>query len=288
MTTVLIIGADSTVGTHLKKQFESHGKTVYGTTRHTDRCTNTTFFLDLLNPNAFTLPSDISIDTVVFCAAMSIIRECEENKLLSYQINVESPIKLACYLKNKFNPFIIFLSSNAVFDGSKPFFLEKDTPCPINYYGNCKAEAEKKLADITNKLAILRMTKILYPDHPLIKTWIHSLQNGENIYPFSDLLLAPISLTNVSDTIRKIAVLQKTGVFHLSGNQDISFAELAKKLAEKIKSSMQLIITSNSQQQSISHYNSLDMRSSKYYLGISEINIKTIIDEIWYFYSLFT
>src|SRR3990167_5396214 len=113
MTTILIIGSDSTIGSHLTRQLETHGDTVYGTTRHLDRCTETNFFLDLLNPDAFNLPDHINIDIVVFYAAISIIKDCEKNKALSYQINVEAPIKLACYLKNKFNPFMIFLSSNA-------------------------------------------------------------------------------------------------------------------------------------------------------------------------------
>lgn len=281
MTTILIISCDSIISAHLKKQFETHGKMVYGTTRHKDRCSNTTFFLDLLNPEAFNLPNDIVIDTVVFCAAISKIKECEDNKKLSYQINVESPVILAHYLKNRFNPFMIFLSSNAVFDGSKPFFLETDRPCPINYYGYCKTEAEKKLSKITEKLAILRLTKVLYPEHPLIRKWISDLKNNKHIYPFGDLRLAPISLEMASNAIEKIAALQQPDIFHISGSQDITYAELAKKLIEKMKSNAQLIIISNSYHQPRSRYNSLDMTHSKNALQISTTNNQSIFDELF-------
>src|SRR3990167_2067366 len=273
MTTILLIGSDSTIGSHLKKQLKTQGKTICGTTRHKDRCTETIFFLDLLNPDAFTLPENISIDTVIFCASMSIIKECEDNKALSYQINVESTIKLARYLKNRFDPFIIFLSSNAVFDGSKPFFLETDTPCPINYYGHCKIEAEKKLAGITDKLAILRCTKVLYSDHPLIKKWIQDLQNGEKIYPFDDLMLAPISLEMVSTAIKKLSDLKKPGIFHLSGNNDITYVELARLIAKQIKCDNKLIISTcdtkkQTGQSQIKNNTTLDMTNFKKILGI--------------------
>lgn len=259
MQNMLIIGADSIIGAHLKKRCEAQSDTVYGTTRNANRCTETTFFLDLLNPDAFHIPDHITIDTVVFCAAMSIIKECEENKELSYQINVESPIKLAHYLKNRFNPFMIFLSSNAVFDGSKPFRLESEQPCPINYYGFCKAETENKLSNISNKLAILRLTKVLYPDHPLIKKWIEDLQNSKNIFPFADLMLAPITLDMVFETIEKLTIIKIPGVFHISGNQDITYAELAKQIAKDIKCDYKLIINSNSKKIATLCYTSLDM-----------------------------
>lgn len=263
MTAILIIGSDSTIGAHLKKQFEMQGETVYGTTRHKDRLSNTTFFLDLLNPDAFNLPNHINIDSAVFCAAMSTIKECEENKVLSHQINVDSPIKIARYLKNNFNPFMIFLSSNAVFDGSRPFFSETAPPCPINYYGYCKAEAEKKFAEVTTRLSILRLTKVLYPEHPLIKKWRDALKNNQPIYPFSNVKLAPISLNDVSETIEKIAALQQPGIFHLSGDKDISYADLARKLANELNITSQLVISSHSTNTPISLYDSLDMKESK-------------------------
>lgn len=122
MTAILIIGSDSTIGAYLKQQYETCGDTVIGTTRHVDRCINTTVFLDLLHPEKFKLPNHINIGSVIFCAAMSTIKACEENKAVSYQINVDAPITLAQFLKNRSNPFMIFLSSNAVFDGKKPFF----------------------------------------------------------------------------------------------------------------------------------------------------------------------
>lgn len=281
MQNILIIGSDSTIGAHLKKDCEARGKTIYGTTRHANRCTETTFFLDLLNPNAFNIPDHIIIDTVVFCAAMSKIKECEENKALSYQINVESNLKLARYLKKKFNPFIIFLSSNAVFDGSKPFRLETEPPCPINYYGECKTEAEKKLLAITNKLAIIRLTKVLHPNHPLIKKWIIDLHDGKNIYPFSDIMLAPISLNTVTEAIQKIANLEKKGIFHASGDCDITYFELAQKIAKKTKLNSKLIVNTISGYQSISLYNSLDMRNTRTYLKLTPISINKVVDSLF-------
>ncbi len=281
MQNILIIGADSTIGAHLKKHCDAHGKTVYGTTRHANRCTETTFFLDLLNPDAFHIPYHITIDTVVFCAAMSTIKECEENKEKSYQINVTSPITLATYLKNRFNPFMIFLSSNAVFNGSKPFCLETEPPCPINYYGQCKVETEKKLAKITNKLTILRMTKVLHPDHALIKKWIHDLKNGEKIYPFTDLMLAPISLDMVSTAIEKLSALKKSGIFHLSGKQDITYAELAKMIGKKINVNESLIIQTQDIEPNIKIYNSLATHNTQKILSLLSQHHENVFSDLF-------
>jgi dTDP-4-dehydrorhamnose reductase len=99
--------------------------------------------------------------------------------------------------------------------------------CPFNEYGRQKALVEQCLMSVGNT-AVLRLTKVIGPSVPLFDRWISSGQGGETIRPFADLTLAPVKLDRVATVAREIASLRRTGIHHLSGDQDISYFDAAR------------------------------------------------------------
>jgi len=55
--------------------------------------------------------------------------------------------------------FVIFLSSNQVFDGTTPYRHSDEAVCPLNEYGRQKAAFENWLLGRSKPAAILRLTK---------------------------------------------------------------------------------------------------------------------------------
>ena len=110
---------------------------------------------------------------------------CEKNKKVAYKINVkgtENMIKV-CY-KNKAK--LIFISSNAVFDGSNPPYSEKSKVHPVNYYGKTKVISEKMIMKSNVDYAIVRLILMYGWNHPKERenpvTWlINKLKNGRKI-----------------------------------------------------------------------------------------------------------
>ena len=133
------------------------------------------------------------------------MEQCEENKVNTRKINVRGVKNLIKILSNN-KIHIVFLSSNAVFDGKKPYVESTDKHCPINEYGQQKAEIEKFILEKIPNASILRLTKIIHQEMKLLTGWSKKLKNNQKIYAFSDLTFSPISLEKV---LHKISLLSK-------------------------------------------------------------------------------
>lgn len=222
----LIIGADSFIGSALVYFFKNAGESVISTTRNKSTICLDRIYLDLKD-EVSDLKFHDSVDTVVFCAGITRVDHCERDKLTSRKVNVESVCKLADILVGK-GAHIIFLSSNAVFDGLKEYPSHEDNVSPITEYGRQKAEVEKQLIkEYPSRVTILRLTKVLGARNPLFDDWLLSLKRGDVIHPFSDMYIAPIPLSFVVSVVRVVVDRDVKGILHLSGDKDFSYADIA-------------------------------------------------------------
>jgi len=223
---LLIIGGDSFIGSALACFFKKAGESVISTTRNKSTTCLHRIYLDLMD-EVSDWKFHESVDTVVFCSGITKVDQCESNKLISKKVNVESVCKLADIFVDK-GARIIFLSSNAVFDGSKEYYSHEDNVSPITEYGRQKAEVEKQLIiNYPSWVTILRLTKVLGARNPLFDDWSLSLKRGDMIYPFTDMYIAPIPLSFVVSVIRLVVDRGAKGILHLSGDKDFSYADIA-------------------------------------------------------------
>jgi hypothetical protein len=58
---------------------------------------------------------------------------------------------------------------------------------------------------------------------PLLVEWVESLQRKEAIYPFSDMVMAPVPVSFVVDVLLRIARLRLPGVLQVSGPKDVTY-----------------------------------------------------------------
>lgn len=107
----------------------------------------------------------IKPDFVVNCVAYNDVNKAEgEEKDLAYKINHESLKYLSENLK-KNNSKLIHFSSDYVFDGKKgDFYLESDTPNPLNEYGNSKLLGEKAILESEVEHFIVRTAWLFGPN----------------------------------------------------------------------------------------------------------------------------
>jgi dTDP-4-dehydrorhamnose reductase len=230
---ILVIGSDSRIGSALLKKYRKSGNLVYGTTRRAIDNDNHIYSLDL---------SDKYVDyeklpvtsTVFLCAYITSMSQCDSD-INSSAINVDGIVRLATHYLSK-GSLVVFLSSNAVFNNNQIIPDELEVPEPKSSYGRQKFAAEQKLLKIATSspgdLVIVRMTKVLSSDLPLLRDWADAANKGEVINPFSDVKICPISLNFVISSLKRIASMRDSGVFHLSGEIEISYLDLAKKTLE--------------------------------------------------------
>jgi len=252
-TAFLVIGGDGLIGNALAHRLKQENCEVVATTRRLVTTETSELFLDLTEKfEEFLKNKKIShlVErgplTAVLAAAMTRIADCAMDEPRSRLVNMTMTVDLGRkLLANGID--VVFLSSNAVFSGEIAYPTEYTVPDPSTTYGNQKAEAEHELLSFHAKMAnpprlkIVRLTKVLHKSLPLIERWISDLRLGKTISAFQDRPFSPISLQYAVNELARIATLGSSGIYHLSGNPDLSYCEFAKLLAAKLGVSLDLV-----------------------------------------------
>lgn len=103
---------------------------------------------------------DIEPDMIIHAAAIADANFCQQNKEVSYAVNVEAAVNLAGIAADYNIPFA-FISTDLVFDGSRGMYTEDDDKNPLSLYGEQKAEAEEEIRSIYPSATIFRLPLML-------------------------------------------------------------------------------------------------------------------------------
>lgn len=234
----LIVGGDSLLGRNLALALRTDNN-VTVTTRHKDRQGDGSLFLDL-DDAAGVKKLSVDYDIVFLCASITSTEFCRLNPETSRALNVDALVEIT----RKFTEAskrVVFFSSNYVFNGKVKFPLPSTPRCPATEYGRQKADAEKQILELDKNHLIIRLSKVVHPEFSLFVKWIKELKNGHKVTPFSDLYFAPVSLQFAVNTILKITSVGSTGIWHISADRDISYAEAAKYICDKLRISDSLL-----------------------------------------------
>ncbi len=284
---ILIVGSNSLIGEAFLDHLSLSGINAIGTTRRKASIGRSQIYLDLSeNTKSFQYPE--SIDTAVICAGVTKIEECRRNSKLSYVINVKNTLELIKKLVTR-GAFVIYLSSNQVFDGSIPYRMPEDPVSPVTEYGRQKAEVERKISQWGDSISIVRFTKVLGPKDPLFSQWSEALRNGESIRPFSDMFMAPVPLSCAVSVLKIIMDLRLSGITQVSGKQDIPYLEAACLGARLLGFDVGLVkpitlLESESYMEPIPANTTLNIDCLKHILGIVPPDVRWTIK--WAFKSL--
>ena len=164
---------------------------------------------------------------------------CRNDPAGTRHINVSRTVELAERLAAN-GAFVVFLSTSLVFDGSTACCQALGPVSPQGEYGRQKADAERELLSLPNT-AVVRFTKVLGPNWPLGRKWQEALQRGTPIHPFSDMVMAPVSIAFAVNALVKVGTARRTGIYQASANRDIAYAEAALRLATRLGASASLV-----------------------------------------------
>lgn len=277
---ILVVGGDGAIGSALFTALQADTFNVTKTTRRVQNISKETIYLNLANPSGFPSVAENRYDSAILCGAMTSIRDCEENPFESKLINVDGTIKLARSLVQQ-GTQIIFISTNMVFDGSKPFTKVTDKTCPITEYGRQKVAVEEALQALDANVAIIRFGKIIQPNHALLSHWVSELSAGRSISPYADKRIAPISMKVALKILIASASMRFCGLAQASSSSEISYEECALCIARIINADRRLVRPTrafHSNKSSNSIYASLDSSSLEKLLCTSPSPLESIID----------
>ncbi len=154
-------------------------------------------------------------DVLIHAAALVGVRECEENKELAWNTNVEGTQNIVDALTKLGNKcHLVYISTACVFAGEKnKFYTEYDTPAPKNYYSLTKVCGEIVTRQYQNSCTI--RTNFVPK-----KQWKYSKA-------FCDRFGTYLFAGQVAEGIREVVKNKEAGIIHIAGDKRMSMYELA-------------------------------------------------------------
>ncbi|MCU8091656.1 SDR family oxidoreductase [Shewanella sp. SM20] len=159
MAKIMVTGATGLLGRAVVKQLELTGHEVIAT--GFSRASERVHKLDLTAPldvEAFIAREQPQV--IVHCAAERRPDVSEQNPQAALALNLTASQALAMAAKAN-NAWLIYISTDYVFDGTQPKYAEDAATHPVNFYGESKLKGEEIVLDTSADFAVLRLP-ILY------------------------------------------------------------------------------------------------------------------------------
>ncbi len=195
-------------------------------------------------------------DTIIHTAAMTNVDACELNQDECKLMNIDAVRFITNAVKNiknsDFNPHLIHLSTDFIFDGTKGPLNENELPNPLSYYAWSKLEAEQIITESDLLWSIAR-TVLVYGVIPRssrsnVVLWVKSsLEQNKKINVVTDQFRTPTLAEDLAQGCILIAKKKAKGIFNISGPDFMSIFELAQRVANFWKLDKNLIQPSTSE-----------------------------------------
>ena len=165
----------------------------------------------------------------------------EKDEAATEILNVAASGTIARLVKER-GGGLLHISSDYVFDGTKPPYKPNDEPNPLNKYGKSKLAAEQAVVQNYPSALILRLP-VLYGsveslDESSVTVLLKVVQNSSKQSKMSDYELRyPTDVADVAFVCRQLAERRLTdpsikGVFHWSGPDCMTKYQMATAMAE--------------------------------------------------------
>lgn len=160
----------------------------------------------------------------VILLGITNIDHCARDPGVSAEVNVRGIIRVIDEVR-ALGIMPVFVSSDAVFDGSRPYWSEDDDPSPILTYGRQKVEVERHLASLPLPWIIVRLPKLISPERNarcFVTGWVEGLVRGERILCATDQYFTPAAAPDAARAIAQLVHAGAQGLYHLGGPERLS------------------------------------------------------------------
>ncbi len=240
MKNILIIGRGF-LGTYLENELKNLGHTV-NSSGFSNLPSNVTM-VDICNIDSImTIVDKKKPDLIINCAANTNVDYLEKNPNIGYEINSEGAKNVA-KVANANGIKFIHISSDQIFDGKEGWYTETDKPNPVNVYGKTKLLAEQLIQKESKNFVIVRTNFFGFDKREgnLLNWIIKTLKEGREIIGFDDISFTPLEISNLSQLIAELCVLDYNGILHLSSDEKITKYKFALMAADVFSLNKNLI-----------------------------------------------
>jgi len=233
---ILVTGASGLLGSNLILGGVKSGRTMGAiTNRHRIRLAGVkTWQADLTDTETVgSAIREARPEVIVHCAAQTNLDAAEKDPSGTERINVDASRTLATAAAEVGAQFV-YISTDAIFDGTRSWNKETDPANPLSLYGRTKYEGELACIDANPKTLIARINIYGWnalPKNSLAEWMLGKLEAGERFPGFADVYFCPMLVNDLSDILLTMVDKKLTGVYHVCGSERISKYEFGVKLA---------------------------------------------------------
>ncbi|MCA9771505.1 MAG: NAD(P)-dependent oxidoreductase [Myxococcales bacterium] len=173
-------------------------------------------------------------DVVIHAAAITNIDLCERQRDRTRRVNVGATAAIAeAGARQGFAT--VFLSTDQIFDGLRPPYEEIAEPHPTSVYGHSKVEAERALAAVGGRWAVLRLS-LVYGWGGFIRWLVDRIGSGEAVTLFTDQFRNPVHTSSILEAVEAVVAREAWGeIFHVGGADRVDRVTFARLFAEKLR-----------------------------------------------------
>ncbi len=177
-----------------------------------------------------------TFDCVVHAAGIASVDYVERHYAESLESNIVGTLNVSSACRRAGVP-MIYVSTNAVFDGRRAPYGETDPVGPVNKYGRLKVECERLVAETLERFTIVRPILMYGWNHmvtrPNTATWIYDkLIRGERIKLVTDVRENPLYNLQCGRALWSAVRKEPGGVIHLAGKTAVNRHQFALTLAK--------------------------------------------------------
>jgi dTDP-4-dehydrorhamnose reductase len=235
---ILVSGASGMLGSAVIRSAVAQGYTVIGTHHRTpvkvagqetvrmplEGAAEIEALLDRVAPAA-----------VIHCAALTNVDYCEDNAEEAFAVNAEATGVLA-RAAARCGARFLYVSTDAVFGGTRGWYEEADRCEPVNVYAASKLQGEASSLAEHADAVVVRLAPFGWsarPDKRSLAEWaLCELRAGRTITGFVDAVFTPMYAGEVAEALLELVRSpRRTGVYHLGSRDAVSKYEFARALA---------------------------------------------------------
>ena len=222
---ILVTGGQGQVGLELARQDWPADIIMHFPTRETCDIGSQT--------SLFTYLRTYSFDAIINCAAYTAVDKAEEDRDEAFRVNGDAP----GWLADTGVP-LIHLSTDYVFDGTKPGYYREDDPvAPLGVYGASKLEGERAVQAGQSRSVILRTAWVISAQRAnFLKTMLRVAGSNSKMRVVDDQHGCPTSAQDIASALRTIALrliddgVAPLGIHHFVNAGEATWCELAREI----------------------------------------------------------
>jgi dTDP-4-dehydrorhamnose reductase len=227
---ILITGGSGQVGTALQR-LAPKGWTIAAPSRET---------LDLGDPASVAAAVEARPwSAIISAGAYTAVDKAESEVTAAWRANALGPAALAEAAAKTGAP-LIHLSTDYVFDGSKPgWYVEDDPVAPIGVYGASKEGGEQAVRTACPRHVILRTAWVVSPDGGnFLKTMLRLGKDRPALRVVDDQRGCPTSAADIAKALAAVASRligdadAPTGTYHFVNDGEATWCEFARSIFE--------------------------------------------------------